>query len=81
MAEFLEVLEPPLQIAKPNKYKLIVLDVPIVKYTDLRSGEVKDNAVFCADVLDIITQDFFTRKSDNPIMESNGQHVEEVKVM
>ena len=33
LAEFLDVLEPPLQIAKPNKYKIIMLDVPIGKIT------------------------------------------------
>ena len=33
LAEFLDVLEPPLQIAKPNKYKIITLDVPIGKFS------------------------------------------------
>ena len=80
LAEFLDVLEPPLQIAKPNKYKIIQLDIPIVKYTDPRSGEVLDEAVFCADILDIITQDFFARKSQSSLMDEQTQHVEEVKV-
>ena len=80
LAEFLDVLEPPLQIAKPNKYKIIQLDIPIVKYTDPRSGEVLEEAVFCADILDIITQDFFARKSQSSLMDEQTQHVEEVKV-
>jgi len=40
-------------------------------------GEVKDNMVFCADILDALTQDFFARKG-NPIEEP--PHVDEVKV-
>ena len=80
LSEFLDVLEPPLQIAMPNKYKIISMDVPIVTFTDPRSGEVQDNSVFCADLLDIITQDFFARKSRNNLMEETGQQVEGVKV-
>ena len=82
LAEFLDVLEPPLQLAKPNKYKMISLNIPIVKFTDPRSGEVMDDSVFCADILDILTQDFFARKSDDPVMaEENQNQVEEVKVV
>ena len=77
----MDVLEPPLQIAMPNKYKIISMDVPIVTFTDPRSGEVQDNSVFCADLLDIITQDFFARKSRNNLMEETGQQVEGVKVI
>ncbi len=31
LSEFLDVLEPPLQIPRPNKFKIIQLDVPIVQ--------------------------------------------------
>ena len=65
----------------PNKYKIISMDVPIVTFTDPRSGEVQENSVFCADLLDIITQDFFARKSRNNLMEETGQQVEGVKVI
>ena len=82
LSEFLDVLEPPLQIRAPNKYKIISMDVPIVTFTDPRSGEVHENSIFCADLLDIITQDFFARKSNsNSLMEESGQQVEGVKVI
>ena len=77
LAEFVDVLEPPLQIPKPNKFKIIHMDIPIVQYTDPNSGEVMDNMVFCTDILDALTQDFFARKG-NPIEEP--PHVEEIKV-
>ena len=78
----MDVLEPPLQIRAPNKYKIISMDVPIVTFTDPRSGEVHENSIFCADLLDIITQDFFARKSNsNSLMEESGQQVEGVKVI
>lgn len=76
LSEFLDVLEPPLQIPKPNKFKIIHMDIPIVRYTS-STGEVKDNMVFCADILDALTQDFFARKG-NPIEEP--PHVDEIKV-
>ncbi len=76
LSEFLDVLEQPLQIPKPNKFKIIHMDIPIVRYTNA-DGEVKDNCVFCADILDALTQDFFARKG-NPIEEP--PHVDEVKV-
>ena len=31
LTDFLDVLEPPLQIHKPNKYKIISMDIPICK--------------------------------------------------
>ena len=76
LTEFLDVLEPPLQIAKPNKFKIIHMDIPIVRYTNAE-GEVKENMVFCTDILDALTQDFFARKG-NPIDEP--PHVDEVAV-
>ncbi len=76
LSEYLDVLEPPLQIPKPNKFKIIHMDIPIVRYTNA-DGEVKENMVFCADILDALTQDFFARKG-NPIEEP--PHVDEIKV-
>ena len=76
LSEFLDVLEPPLQIPRPNKFKIIHMDIPIVRYTNA-DGEVKENMVFCADILDALTQDFFARKG-NPIEEP--PHVDEIKV-
>jgi voltage-gated sodium channel type II alpha len=31
LSDFLDILEPPLQIHKPNKYKIISMDIPICK--------------------------------------------------
>ena len=76
LSEFLDVLEPPLQIPKPNKFKIIHMDIPIVRYTNMEN-ETSDNMVFCADILDALTQDFFARKG-NPIEEP--PHVDEIKV-
>nr|QLB38370.1 Nav8-1 [Apolygus lucorum] len=59
LSEFLDVLEPPLQIHKPNKYKIVSMDIPICK------GDL----MFCVDILDALTKDFFARKG-NPIEES-----------
>jgi hypothetical protein len=76
LSEFLDTLEPPLQIKKPNKFKIIHMDIPIVRYTNA-DGEVKENMVFCTDILDALTQDFFARKG-NPIEEPH--HADEIKV-
>ena len=54
LSDFLDVLEPPLQIHKPNKYKIISMDIPICK------GDM----VYCVDVLDALTKDFFARKGN-----------------
>ena len=59
LSDFLDVLEPPLQIHKPNKYKIISMDIPICK------GDV----CYCVDVLDALTKDFFARKG-NPVEET-----------
>ncbi|XP_053611673.1 sodium channel protein para isoform X7 [Plodia interpunctella] len=56
LSDFLDVLEPPLQIHKPNKYKIISMDIPICR------GDM----MFCVDILDALTKDFFARKG-NPI--------------
>ena len=59
LSDFLDVLEPPLQIHKPNKYKIISMDIPICR------GDL----CFCVDVLDALTKDFFARKG-NPVEET-----------
>lgn len=59
LSDFLDVLEPPLQIHKPNKYKIISMDIPICR------GDM----MFCVDILDALTKDFFARKG-NPIEDS-----------
>ncbi|CAG0912694.1 unnamed protein product [Notodromas monacha] len=59
LSDFLDTLEPPLQIHKPNKYKIVSMDIPICK------GDL----VYCVDILDALTKDFFARKG-NPIEES-----------
>uniref|UniRef100_A0A8D8MA85 Sodium channel protein n=1 Tax=Cacopsylla melanoneura TaxID=428564 RepID=A0A8D8MA85_9HEMI len=66
LSTFLDVLEPPLQIHKPNKYKIVSMDIPICK------GDM----MFCVDILDALTKDFFARKG-NPI-EETGDLVAEV---
>ena len=38
LSEFLDVLEPPLQIPAPNKFKIIQLDIPIVKLVNTWSS-------------------------------------------
>ncbi|XP_059479446.1 sodium channel protein para isoform X5 [Neocloeon triangulifer] len=59
LSDFLDVLEPPLQIHKPNKYKIVSMDIPICK------GDL----MFCVDILDALTKDFFARKG-SPIEET-----------
>ena len=82
LSEFLDCLEYPLQVAKPNKYKIIKMDIPIVTFTNPNTGEVKEDCIYCADVLDILTQEFFTKNSEAPVVEENTQqHVEDVKVI
>ena len=78
MPEFCDVLEPPLQIPKPNKFKLLHMDIPICRLTDPKTGEVHENRVFCSDILDSLTQDFFARKG-NAIEEP--LQISEIKVL
>uniref|UniRef100_T1JEU7 Sodium channel protein n=1 Tax=Strigamia maritima TaxID=126957 RepID=T1JEU7_STRMM len=59
LPEFLHELEEPLQIVKPNKYKIISMDIPICK----------NDLLYCVDILDALTKDFFARKG-NPIEEA-----------
>ena len=54
LSEFLDVLEPPLQIPRPNKFKIIHMDIPIVKWTNPENGESRISKgkffEFCAQV-------------------------------
>ncbi|XP_023239807.1 sodium channel protein para-like [Centruroides sculpturatus] len=52
LSDFLDALEEPLQIEKPNKYKIIDMDITICK----------DDLMYCVDILDALTKDFFARK-------------------
>ncbi|XP_054160598.1 sodium channel protein para-like isoform X3 [Oppia nitens] len=52
LSDFVNALEEPLQIPKPNKYKLISMDIPICV------GDM----CYCVDILDALTKDFFARK-------------------
>nr|QRG33296.1 paralytic [Schistocerca americana] len=67
LSDLFDVLEPPLQIHKPNKYKIVSMDIPICK------GDL----MYCVDILDALTKDFFARKG-NPIDET--AELVEVKV-
>ena len=59
LSDFLDALEQPLQIHKPNKYKIITMDIPICQ----------GDKVYCVDILDALTKDFFARKG-NPVTET-----------
>nr|ABH12275.1 putative voltage-gated sodium channel [Cyriopagopus schmidti] len=52
LGDFLDALEEPLQIVKPNKYKIISMDIVICE----------GDFIFCVDILDALTKDFFARK-------------------
>ena len=58
LSDLCDALEEPLQIPKPNKYKIIFMDIPITE----------GDKVYCVDLLDALTKDFFARKG-NPIEE------------
>ena len=77
ISEFVDVLDPPLQIPKPNKYKLIHLDIPIARWTDPKTEEIHENKVFCSDILDILTRDFFARGTDEP---EEPAHISDLQV-
>ena len=77
VSEFVDILEPPLQIPRPNKFKIIHMDIPIVRWTDPKTGEVHENKVFCSDILDALTRDFFARKGSQS---EETQHISEIQV-
>ena len=66
LSEFTDVLEYPLRLPKPNKFKLINMDIPIAKWTDPETGDVHEDKVFCTDILDALTRDSFARGKTEP---------------
>lgn len=52
LSDFLDALEEPLRIPKPNKYKIVQMDIPICV----------NNQCYCVEILDILTREFFARK-------------------
>ena len=40
VGELIDCLEPPLQIAKPNKFKVVHMDIPIVRFSNPKTGEI-----------------------------------------
>ena len=38
VGELLDCLEPPLQIPRPNKFKIVHMDIPIVRFTNPKTG-------------------------------------------
>ncbi|XP_022248143.1 sodium channel protein para-like isoform X2 [Limulus polyphemus] len=52
LSDFVDSLEHPLQIKKPNKYKLIAMDIPICE----------GDTIYCVDILDALTKNFFASK-------------------
>ena len=52
-----------------------------MNFTHPETGEVKYDQVFCTDILDVLTQDFFSRKGKGVVEESQqSSAVEDVKV-
>ncbi|KAG1669527.1 Sodium channel protein para [Nymphon striatum] len=60
LSNFLHRLEEPLQIEKPNRYKIATMDIPICK----------NDMMYCVDILDALTRDFFARKG-NQVEDTN----------
>lgn len=52
LPDFLDALEEPLQIPKPNKFKIVSMDIPICI----------DDMCYCVDILDALTKNFFASK-------------------
>lgn len=48
LSNFLDVLQPPFQVPKPNKYEIISMKIPICR------GDL----MYCVDILDALTDDF-----------------------
>jgi voltage-gated sodium channel type II alpha len=65
VSEYLDILEAPFHIPKPNKFKIINMDLPLVTWTNPETGEVKEEMVYCMDLIDVLTQEFFSSKGSN----------------
>ena len=48
LSDFVEALEDPLRLPKPNFYRLVILDIPICE----------DDRIHCVDILDALTKNF-----------------------
>ncbi|XP_015793193.1 sodium channel protein para-like isoform X2 [Tetranychus urticae] len=59
LGEFLDALEEPLRVPRPNKFKIIQMDIPICR----------NDMCYCVEILDILTREFFARKG-KPIEET-----------
>uniref|UniRef100_A0A1I8JLI5 Sodium channel protein n=1 Tax=Macrostomum lignano TaxID=282301 RepID=A0A1I8JLI5_9PLAT len=73
--EFLDELEPPLQLPMPNRIKLATLNVPICK------GET----IFCVDLLDALTRNFLGTAADEeqlaPLKPKAGGKIKEERIV
>lgn len=52
LGDFLDALEEPLQIVKPNKFKIVQMDIPICR----------DDMCYCVEILDSLTKNFFAKR-------------------
>ena len=68
LSDLFDALEEPLQIPKPNKYKIVLMNIPICE------GDL----CFCVDILDALTKDFFARKGNE--IDDDGE-LAEVKIV
>ncbi|XP_074595082.1 sodium voltage-gated channel paralytic isoform X1 [Brevipalpus obovatus] len=63
LSDFLDALEEPLRVPKPNKFKIIQMDIPICV----------NDMCYCVEILDILTREFFVQKGkaieDTPELE------------
>ena len=80
LSEFVDVLEPPFQVPKPNKFRLVHMDIPIVRWTDPKTGQVHENKVFSTDILDALTKDFFARKEDQEDESDDLKPISDIQV-
>ena len=80
LSEFVDVLEPPLQVPKPNKFRLVHMDIPIVRWTDPKTGEIHENKVFSTDILDALTKDFFAKKEEQEDESDDPKLINDVNV-
>ena len=51
VSELIDVLEPPLQIARPNKFKIVHMDIPVVRFTNPKTGENNKFRLFTVQIL------------------------------
>lgn len=66
LSDFLDALEDPLRIAKPNDLAIVILDINIYE----------GNRCYCVDILDALTKNFFARKGLNIQV---NEHLEKVQ--